>query len=267
MGYRTGRVESGWGDGGYLLSGRVVPDGVEGNVVYGRSLRHGEEDTGQEVDVPPGYEFAMRPGALAVHVTQIDAHSPARAGGYAPIANTVWTWYQFGEHEQRFLHFMFSFARRLDAAHSAWAEAMHDRERAQDLLGIEARVGNIAALATAEVAVVALHRAIRMAHSLVESHRPDLDLPAAVQSVLDPLKQIRDALEHIDERADGRSGQAGQLDPDAWTIFDQPGFVPHAVLTYKGHELAFDHDVLAALLSCRDLIMEAMSNAESDVGG
>lgn len=251
-------------DGEPLLAGRLVPDGVEGKTVYARSLRYGEEDLGQKVVVPAGYELAMRPGALVVNVNQIDDLSRTGLGGYAPVANTVWTWYQFGQHPQNFLHFIFSFARRLDTSHALWASAIEERDHAKELPGIEARVGFISALATAEVAVVALHRAIRMAHSLVAKYRPDLRVPGSADIVLEPLKQIRDACEHIDERAESRSGQASKCDPDAWTIFDQPEFFSSGVLTYKEYSLDFKRDVLSALLDCRGLVMEAMSSSPPD---
>ncbi len=251
-------------DGEPLLSGRLVLDGVEGDTVYIRTLRYGEVDNGQGVQVPAGYKVAMRAGALVVNVNQIDDLSQSGLGGYAPVANTVWTWYQFGQHPENFLHFMFSFARRLDTGHALWASAIEERDRAKELPGIEARVGFISALATAEVAVVALHRAIRMAHSLVKKYRPDLDVPESADSVLEPLKEIRDAFEHIDERAESRSGQRGKFDPDALTIFDQPAFFSSGILTYKEVELDFDCDVLSALLDCRGLVMEAMSNSPPD---
>ena len=260
----TAGPESGDGSGAsceFLHSARLVLDSIEDKTVYVRSLRYGEETPDEPVIVPLGYEVKAKPGAIAIHLREIDERSAKGFGGYAPIANTVWTWYQFGVHDQRFLHFIFSFARRLDTAHALWAVAIQDRDRANSLVGIEARVGLIGALATAEVAVVALYRAIRMAKSLVERFRPDFSVPDGATSVLEPLKQIRDAFEHIDERAEGTSGQSHNPDPDAWTIFEQPSFFSSGVLTYKNWSLGFDDDVLASLLDCRELIMEVMSNA------
>lgn len=248
-------------DGEFLHASRPVLDSIEGKTVYVRSLRYGEELPTEPLVIPAGYEMAMKPGALVINVREIDALSPMGVGGYAPIANTVWTWYQFGVHDQRFLHFIFSFARRLDSAYGLWAQAIQDRDWAKDLTGIQARMGLIRALATAEVAVVALHRAIRMAQILVERYRPDLDPPDSAMAILEPLKQIRDAFEHIDERAEGTSGMSAKHDPDAWTIFDQPAFFESGELTYKNWSLGFDEDVLAALLDCRELLMKVMSNA------
>lgn len=68
---------------------------------------------------------------------------------------------------------------------------------------------------------------------------------------------MRDAFEHIDERATGIIG-LGKAHPAALTIFNQPDFIPSSVIRYKSHELDFENQVLAGLIGCRNLIMEAM---------
>ncbi len=46
-----------------LLGMRVLPVRRQGSVVYARSLRHGEEDTGQRVHVRPGGSIEIEEGA------------------------------------------------------------------------------------------------------------------------------------------------------------------------------------------------------------
>ena len=145
--------------GGELLyQARLVPDGQEGNTVYARTLRPGEEDTGEVVNVPAGHNLVIRPGGLVVNSDEIDALSPKRLGGYAPVANTVWTWYSIAGERIGFFVYLFSLARRLDAAHAAWELAISERDKANEEGGIGRRVGFFRAMSEAEVTIIALHR-------------------------------------------------------------------------------------------------------------
>ena len=76
---------------------------------------------------------------------------------------------------------------------------------------------------------------------------------------LEPIvKDMRNAFEHIDERAQGKINQRGKMDAEALTIFDQPDFIGSSVLHYRGKHLRFYEDVLAALLSCRELVLKVI---------
>ena len=53
--------------GGELLTyGRLVPDGREGNKVFARALRPGEEDTGEGVDIRAGDQLIIRACGLVI---------------------------------------------------------------------------------------------------------------------------------------------------------------------------------------------------------
>ena len=69
--------------------GRVVPAGSDDDAVYMRSLRHGEEDTGEVVHVPAGKRMVIRAGDLSIDWEELDAKSPKGRGGYAPVADTI----------------------------------------------------------------------------------------------------------------------------------------------------------------------------------
>ena len=81
-------------DDEFLHSGRIVPDGSDGDTVFARSLRPGEEDTGEGVHIPAGKRLVIRAGGLSFSSDEIDARSPKGRGGYAPVADTIWTWYR-----------------------------------------------------------------------------------------------------------------------------------------------------------------------------
>ena len=125
-------------EGDFLFAGRLVPAGREGSKVFARSLRPGEEDTGEGVKVGPGEELIIRAGDLSISSSEIDAQSPAGLGGYAPVANTVWTWYRIVNEQVGFFLYVFAMARRLDAAHAVWESAIRQRDsaRTEDALRI-----------------------------------------------------------------------------------------------------------------------------------
>ena len=80
-------------EGEFLTGGRLVPVRRQGNKVYAGTLRPGEEDTGEVVHLEPGDQLVIPPGGLVVDSREIDAYGVEGFGGYAPVANTVWTWY------------------------------------------------------------------------------------------------------------------------------------------------------------------------------
>ena len=107
------------------------------------------------------------------------------------------------------------------------------------------------------MAIVALGRCYQMVETLVEAHCPELDLPDSVAETLEAVRELRNAFEHIDDRAQGIVG-GGKYDAESLTIFDQPDFTRSSILRYKDHELNFEAQVIVALIACRDLIMDAI---------
>lgn len=255
------------GEGDFLTGGRLVPDGREGNVVYARTLLPGEEDTGEGVHIGLGDRLVIRPGKFVITSRYIDEYfNPIGVGGYRPVANTVWTWCQFAGEQLGFFLFFFALARRTDAAHALWVSAIEARDEARKGSGIAHRQAHFRALAAAEVAIIALGRCYRMVCTLVEKYCPGLDLPDDVTKTKDAVLAMRNAFEHIDERAEGKVGR-GKVDADALTIFTQPDFVSASILRYQSYELNFESDVLSALIDCRELIMDAIDERAKQRSG
>ena len=253
--------------GEFLTSGRIVPVRREGNKVFVRTLRHGEEDTGEVVNIRAGDHMIFEPGALAINSRQMDAQSAESLGGYAPVANTVWTWYRIVGEEVGFFVFFFALARRVDAAHALWTLAIRERERAKEEGAISRRTGFLNALAAAEVAIIALHRGFTMVYSLIDRFQLETEVPEGVRKIQEAVREMRNAFEHIDERAEGRIGRSKEFDPEALTIFDQPDFVDSSILSYKRYSLNFEKEVLSALLECREFIMIAIDARASSMSG
>lgn len=240
-------------DGELLTIGRLVLVKREGKRVFARTLRWGEEDDGEVVHLEAGDELVIAAGDLVIDSKQIDAHSPKGLGGYAQVANTVWTWYHFASVKPEMFLYFYALAQRLDTAHSLWTSTIQEREQAKSAGGIPRRLGYFSSLGKAELAVIALHRAMRMLHSLVQEY--DIEVPGNVQRLWKTVEEMRHAFEHIDDRARGRSGQSGKRDPGAHSVFFQPDFLESSIVHYKEYSLHFDEEVLSALLECRELVM------------
>lgn len=131
-------------------------------------------------------------------------------------------------------------------AHALWALAIEARDNARTDGGIPQRLAHFNAISAAEVAIVALGRCYRMVNALVEKHCPELRVPNSVAKTQKAVLEMRNAFEHIDERAEGKVG-GGRVDADALTIFNQPEFVELSILRYRDHSLNFETDVIAAL--------------------
>ena len=240
-----------------LLLGRLVPAGSDENTVFARSLRPGEEDTGEAVHVPAGKRLMIRAGDLSFSSDEIDARSPKGRGGYAPVADTLWTWYRLmGANDQSLLMMVLAAARRLDATHAFWSATMEALEESATLAGIERRSTLFRALSMAEVTVIWLSRSVQMLYGLEERFDLGLRIPEEIDSLRATLRRMRNALEHIDERAMGeaRDGTA----ESAMSVFFQPHFVDQGVLTYAGEGMLFTEGVPVALGHCREVIMSVI---------
>ena len=246
-----------------LVLSRIVPVRREGNKVYMRTLRYGEEDSGEVVHLQAGDEPIIEAGDLTIDSREVDAQSEPGFRGYAPVANTVYVWCHIVREQVSFYLFFFSLARRLDAAHALWASAVQEREKAKAAASIQGRISYLNALATAEVAIIALHRALSMVTTLVNEYCTDLHSPDSVQRITTPVAAMRSAFEHIDERAQGKVGWSRKADIDALTIFDQTDFIESSTLRYRNHSFDFEADILPALMDSRELIVNAIDSRAS----
>ena len=221
--------------------------------MYARSLRLGEEDSGEVVHVPAGKRLVIRAGDLSIDSEELDAKSPKGRGGYAPVADTIWTWYQIaGVEDTKLLMLVLAAARRLDATHVFWSETMGALEEAPTLAGNLRRSALFRALAMAEVTLISLSREMEMISRLEKEFSLGLQISEIFDSNMKALRRMRNALEHIDDRAMGQATD-GTAD-SAMSIFFQPYFVDQGILTYAGDALSFAEGAPLVLRECRELI-------------
>ena len=240
-----------------LLLGRLVPAGSDENTVFARTLQPGEEDTGEVVHVPAGKQLLIRPKDFSFTSDDIDARSPKGRGGYAPVADTLWTWYQIaGAKDQSLLMMLLAAARRLDATHAFWSATMEALDESATLAGIERRATLFRSLSMAEVTVISLSRSVEMLYHLDERFDLGLRVPEEIESLRAALLKMRNALEHIDDRAMGEA-KDGTAE-SAMSVFFQPYFVDQGVLVYAGKGLHFTKGVPHILGQCRAVIMSVI---------
>lgn len=233
--------------------GRLVSAGSDEDAVYMRPLRHGEEDTGEVVRIPSGKRMVIRAGDLSIDSEELDAKSPKGKGGYAPVSDTIWTWYWIaGVEDSNLLLLLLAAARRLEATNVFWAATMEALDEAQSQENKGRRPTLFRALAMAKVTVNSLCRAMEMIHRLEKESGLGLQFPEKFGSNRRVLRRVRNALEHIDDRAMGqaRDGTA----EGALSIFFQPYFVRQGVLTYSGQALSFAEGNPLVLRQCRKTV-------------
>ena len=79
-------------------------------------------------------------------------------------------------------------------------------------------------------------------------------VPDEVDTILPALTAIRDAFEHIDERAMGNARHEQQM--DALSIFNQVEFVTSGILRYANFSLDLRSQVIPALIASRKFIFD-----------
>lgn len=238
-----------------LVGVRVVPDGRNENTVLGRTLNHDEPDSGEGIVYQPGEQVVFPPRSIHVTIQDVDRKNTPGAYGYAAIANTIWTWSHIPPPPNlNLFHYLFAVARRLDSAYSLCISAL---SRADDHSGdtfTELRARLFRALGDAELMCIALNRAESMINDISTRFGVATPVPQIVSAILPSLRAIRDAFEHIDERAMGHARREQRT--DALSIFNQAGFPISGILRYANHSLDLRTQVIPALVAARKFIFD-----------
>jgi hypothetical protein len=238
---------------------RVVPDGRAPGTVYARTLRFNELDDGRRVHVRPGETLTLAPGAVTVQLDAIDEYyrkvDPARPEGSLATALRVWFGMGTGQAPE-LLMLMSAAAYRLDAAHHLLCHAEVARCSLQQA-GDQSSAAQVAKvdelIHLVQEGIVALARCIALVRCGVEQAEFDVALPAPIANHMVAIKDIRDAYEHIDERALGRVGNKKVVDQRSFMIFKHEALVRDGLIEYFDHRLALS-DLPEVLEACRATI-------------
>lgn len=236
-----------------LIAVRVVSNGRDGNTVFGRTLNADEKDDGNGIELRPGEQLVFRPGDIEVSLDDVDDRSPQLKTGYKPIANTIWTWFQaFGWPREDLFRYLFATARRLDTAHALCCATAQACRTPEDEPFLKSRARWFEAFGYAELACIALNRGIVMTVECPRKFGIEIETPKIIESMLPTSKAIRDAFEHIDERAMGKVRQV--QDSESLSIFTQPDLISGGVIRYKTHYLCLGKDAIGALIVARQFV-------------
>ena len=239
-----------------LIGVRVVPAGRQGKAILGRTLAEGEKDTGEPIRFYPyaGESVHFPPGSVQIRLQDINRSSKPGADGYAPVSNTIWTWLTFGAPpDPNLFRFLFAAARRLDAAHALCLDVLAVLTEHPEPF-IVARNRLFGALGRAELMSVALGRALDMLQTLPGRFSLQIPIPGIVVRISPALREIRNAFEHIEDRAVGNV--RGKPHADALSIFDQRRLISSGILTYSSHALDLRREVLPALIESRRFVID-----------
>ena len=239
-----------------LLQVRIVPDGREGSTVFARTLLPGEKYSEPPVVVQPelGERLVIPKGKCKISLVDIDRMSEKRPSGYISLANTIWTWLQISPTttpEQ--FRYLLSAARRLDTAHDQLA-SLHTILSDPPTGFFRMRQAAFQALGLAETCVVSLSRALDMTCRYSQEFSSAIPLPKEVNSVREDVRQLRNAFEHIEDRALGRVH--GKPDADALSIFNQSKLFSEAIVSYAGHSLELREQAARIISVLRDHLFE-----------
>lgn len=246
------------GSNDMIVAVRVVPDGKKGDDVYGRTLNAGEPDTGEAIIVEPGNKLVFPAGTVKITLRDSDQYATPEPDGYAPVANTVWTWLQIPPSVNlAFFHYMLATARRLDTAHGLYVDVLRKLGSVTDEVFMRTRARTFDALGSADAMCIALNGAIRM----IAEAKPRLSVktrvPSTLRAVQEPVQAIRDAFEHIDERAFG--GAHRETPIEAISIFNQDDLLTSGTLRYANRVLDIRTQVLPALIAARQFVYDVIA--------
>ena len=250
---------------------RVVPDGRNGSTVYGRTLRSDEPDTGLAPQLRPGDNFAFRAGSLVLSVDNVDISAATKfEDGYSSITNTVYTWLSLYPTlnskiiPKEVSYLLLSVARRLDASHEGFSllhSKLKELETVED--GIRQRNLIFEIVGLVEIAIVAMNRAFQMADQLGNHFSLSTPFPTSVKHKLVAIKNMRDAYEHIDNRAFGLAGQKSKPHPDALSVFNFERLFQEGIATYGSYELDIYNEAIQLLIDTRQYLKDATSELAS----
>ncbi|WP_411731594.1 hypothetical protein [Paeniglutamicibacter sp.] len=237
---------------GLVFSLRLVPTRREPGRVYARTLRHGEKDDGRRVHVEPGETLVIE--QLTVALDHLDAMQEPTESGYVPLTPVLWSWFAIGERDDAQSRYLLAAARRLDQANELLMAVERHRAVANEAgkFGPAVRRHVFAMLGAIESSVVALGRAIDMAERAATRIGVVADLPSSITTHRDSVRAIRNAYEHIEDRALGNV--RGQPDPVALTIFDHDTLLREDAIVYGTHRLTLDDDLPRLLAETREYL-------------
>jgi hypothetical protein len=242
---------------GCLFSLRVVFLRREPGKVFVRTLRLGEPDDGRRVFVAPGEDLIVE--QIQAELAYIDTLEEPTASGYIPLTPTLAIWYSIGdregEREAARARYLLAAARRLDAANLDAISAVESYQALDDsMAGPVLRRTAFELLSRTETLIVALGRVIDIVMRAAADISATVEVPAALADRAAAVRALRNAVEHIEDRALGRVNRSP--DPVALTLFDQSRLMTEGSIVYAAYELNLTSDVPELISASRKFLLD-----------
>lgn len=248
-----------------IVAMRIVPVRREDGVVFVRTLRHREPDNGDRVHVRPGESVTIEAGAMSLDLAAIDAKEASLyedTSCYVPLTPVLGAWFAIGNsHDPAKVRYILAAARRLDAAQSLLDRVGELRVMisSDGLTAGQRRRHALDLVRTIEIAVVAIGRVSHM----IQKARTTASIATAISSRLNDshaaIKEIRDAYEHIEERAVGKVFRT--TSPTALEIFDYGELLLNHKIVYGSHSLDLVNELPQWIIDARKFLVEAAGDA------
>lgn len=244
------------GTDGYLLYQRIVPIREEPGKVFARTLRYGEHDDGRRCHVRPGDELVVED--IHIELDYVDEWEGKGVDGYVPLTPVLFTWMSFGtNHSDENRRYLLAAARRLDQAQTMFQRI--DELRQSDPEGAPAvRRAVFELVGATELAIVSLGRAVDMCMQAGTAIGATASVPADITTRCAAVREIRNAYEHIEDRALGNVRSTPH--PDALTIFDHHRVVIDGVIAYGAYQIDLATDVPQIIAATRQFLKNLAGN-------
>lgn len=162
-----------------------------------------EADYGRRIHAIPGGQITI---SLVTELDHIDDQVEPTSSGHVPLTPVLWTWLNIGtDHDEARTRFLLAAARRLDTANLLLIEVQESTDRLdqEGLAGPVIRRNLFESVGCVEQAVISLGRAVDMVSKVKDQIGRDVPIPQVAVDAAEAVRNIRDAFEHIDERANG----------------------------------------------------------------
>lgn len=254
------------GSDGFLFYLRVVPVREVPGKIFVRTLRYGEPDDGRRAHWGPGDTLTFEGGEPQITMDHVDEFEGQGVVGYVPLAPVPFTWMTLAAqaHSDAKRRYLLAAARRLDRAQTLFGRVSELRRELQlnppeGAPAVRRAIFDL--LGTTELALVALNRAMDMAVKAKADIGIKLIVPADISTWRTCVTEIRDAYEHIDERAVGEIRKNPSQSEIALSIFDHKRVVADGVIAYGGYQLDLESVVPDLITATRQYLKDAAAEA------
>ena len=166
--------------------------------------------------------------------------------------------------------YVLSAARRLDTAHRQFERVRAGLDELAETEGnVQQRRTSWIIVGDAELAIIALHRSIAMSDDLRDKFQLRVNWPDELKGGRKTLGELRDAYEHIDERAQGfiKKGRSKRHETEtAFTAFQFRSLFAERRLRYDKWSVGIDDEIDELIAITRQYLLQVWAELKARSG-